>query len=261
MSAEQRPTRRREVASQNVAFKLAPLAVAAALAFGLPFLAEHLALAVEGGWSIAVPKADGRLLAFLYLQHGFQAALSLAAILCLRRLGKSDFGFRWPKGLRPILIAAGLSFTVFVVFTLVAYLPNILTHAAPQAAHPLNPRSVAGWSFFQGVYVGPTEEILFRSLLIGYLASELPGAVSLGRLTISWATVVATILFGLAHLPGNLGNPWRQDLFSVAYASTLGLVYGYWFERSRSLLVPAIAHNVTDLAALLTGFALAFLWR
>jgi membrane protease YdiL (CAAX protease family) len=257
MSVDQQPTRQRGASLLPFTFKPAPVVFAVVLAFGLPFLAEHLALAVEGGRSGALPKQDGQLLAFLYLQHGLQAALSLAAILGLRRLINADFGLRWPDSLRSVAVAGGLSFAIFAAFTLVAYLPNILSQTAPLLPHPLNARSVAGWSFFQGVFVGPTEEILFRSLLIGYLATALPGAIRVGRLTVSWAVVIAAILFGLAHLPGNLGAPWWRNLFSVTYACALGLVYGYWFERSRSVLVPAIAHNITDLAALLTAFALA----
>jgi hypothetical protein len=261
MSVDQQPTRRRGVTPRHFTFKPAPLALAVVLAFGLPFLADHLALAVEGGWSSAVPKEDGRLLGFLYLQHGFQAALAVAAIFALARLTKADFGLRWPDSSRSVAVAAGVSFAVFAVFTCVAYLPNILAHAAPPAPHPLGARSLAGWSLFEGVYVGPTEEILFRSLLVGYLAAEFPGAIRLGRLTLSWATIIAAVLFGLAHLPGNLGAPWWSNFFSVTYACALGLVYGYWFERSCSLLVPAIAHNVTDLAALIVATGLAVLWR
>jgi hypothetical protein len=251
----------RETAPQRFRLKPLPVVFATALAFGLPFLAERLALAVQRGWWSAAPKEDGPLLAFLYLQHGAQAGLSLLVILGLKPRVRADFGLRRPGSLRPLAAASGLSFAVFAAFTVVAYLPNLIAHTAPPIARPLTAVSFAGWSFFQGVFVGPTEEILFRGLLVGYLATALPGSLRLGRLEIGGATVIAAVLFGLAHLPGSLAAPWWENLFHVTYACALGLVYGYWFERSRSLLVPAIAHNVTDLAAVLTAFGLAVLWR
>src|ERR1019366_7183372 len=105
-------------------------------------------------------------------------------------------------------------------------LPNLLASTPPPPSHPLTPASVAGWSFFEGVYVGPTEEILFRSLLVGYLSAALPGAIRLGRFTVSWAALVSSLLFPLGH-----AQPiWWQALFQMTYAFVLGLLYAYWFE-------------------------------
>jgi hypothetical protein len=51
--------------------------------------------------------------------------------------------------------------------------------AAAHGAHPtesgfpLTPHNIWGWIFFEGVYVGPTEEIPFRALLVTYYAFAL----------------------------------------------------------------------------------------
>ena len=121
----------------------------------------------------------------------------------------------------------------------------------------MTPGSIGGWLVFEGLYVGPTEEILFRGLLIGYLSVVLPGAIRVGRFAISWAAIVSALLFALGHV-----QPiWWQALFQMTYAFVLGIFYAYWFEQTRSVLVPALAHNVTDLAATVTGFAVAAFWH
>ena len=251
---------RRNAGMHRQPFRLLPVVVASALAFGIPYLAEHLVLAAGSGWSSAIPRDDRQLLAYLFFQHGTQALLSLLAMACIQRFIKADFGMRWPSKLGPIAWAGLLSSAIFAAFTLVAYLPNLVTHQRPPIPHPLNPISILGWSLFQGGFVGPTEEVLFRSLLVGYLAAELPGFIRLRWVNLSWATALAALLFGLAHLPGNLDAPWWQNAFRVTYSFVLGMGYGYWFERSRSLVVPSIAHNITDLAALFVGFELSANW-
>jgi hypothetical protein len=246
--------------ARRVAIQALCVALATALAFGVPFLAQQIALEAGRGWLVASPAHDGPFLAFLYLQHGLQALLALLCMVALRRTTGADFGLRWPPTARPVVMAAVVAFAVCCAFTLLAYLPNLLAGAPPPPPHPLSTGSIAGWSLFEGGFVGPTEEILFRALIIGYLATTLRGATRLGSLRISWATIIAAILFGLAHMVGAQG-PWWRSAFQVSYAIVLGLIYGYWFERGRSLLAPAIAHNITDFAALAAGFAITALWR
>jgi membrane protease YdiL (CAAX protease family) len=71
------------------------------------------------------------------------------------------------------------------------------------------------------VVVAPlTEETLFRGIVLrGLLARHRPAV----------AVVVSALLFGAVHL-----NPWQ-----LVPATALGLVYGWWYVRTRSL-VPCI---------------------
>lgn len=148
-----------------------------------------------------------------------------------------------------------------MLVTLFRYAPNLIAHAPPPPDHPLGAASFAGWTLFEGVYVGPTEEVLFRSLLMGLLSGAGLGVLRLGRLRLSGTTIVAALLFGAAHFAGVTAAPWWQNEFQIVDAIVLGLIYGYWFERSRSLVVPAVAHNATDLLATWASFGLAAIWR
>jgi membrane protease YdiL (CAAX protease family) len=72
------------------------------------------------------------------------------------------------------------------------------------------------------VIVAPlTEELLFRGLILrGFLS----------RYTAAKAVLVSAVMFGAFHL-----NPWQ-----FLPASLIGVVFGWWFVRTRSL-VPSIA--------------------
>ncbi len=172
-----------------------------------------------------------------------------------------DFGLRWPDRLSDVWVATGWCLVVAILVTLIRYAPNLLSHAPSHPDHPLNTASLAGWTFFEGIYVGPTEEVLFRSLLIGIISGAGLGGLRLGRIKLSGAVIVAALLFGAAHYAGGGASPWWQNAFQIVYAVMLGLIYGYWFERSRSILAPAIAHNATDLLATWLSFGLDVIWR
>jgi membrane protease YdiL (CAAX protease family) len=249
---------------------LVAILIAMLLGFGLPMIAARLASAATSHWWRSA-KPESHLLAWLFVQHGAQAALALIAIAIYsawrstgadrdrdsERLIVADFGLRLPRRLDEVATAALWALAICALFTLVAYLPNILGHSPPPRSHPLTPASIAGWSIFEGVYVGPTEEILFRSLLIGYLSAAMPGVIRMGRFAVTWAALLSALLFALGHYQ----PVWWQALFQMIYAFVLGIFYAYWFERTHSVIVPALAHNVTDLAATLTGFAVSALWR
>jgi membrane protease YdiL (CAAX protease family) len=228
---------------------------------GLPWLATLCGAAVTSLWWPSPwwppPRTDSHLLVFLFVQHGAQAALALGAMVILKRRMVADFGLRLPAHGDEVAKATLGVMATFAVFTLAAYLPNLLSRTPPPPPHPLTAASIAGWSFFEGVYVGPTEEIVFRALLIGYLATALPGRGRIGRLSVSWAALISATLFALGHIQPT----WWQTLFTMSYAFILGIIYAYWFERTRSVIVPAVAHNVADLAATLLGFALSAVWR
>ena len=83
------------------------------------------------------------------------------------------------------------------------------------------------------LFVGPAEELLFR------------GAVQ-GRLRESWgmwpAIVVATVLFGLIHIPAITGGFGAQLSYALL-VGVLGLLLGYLYEYTQNILVPSLIHG------------------
>jgi membrane protease YdiL (CAAX protease family) len=81
--------------------------------------------------------------------------------------------------------------------------------------------------------VGPAEELLFR------------GAVQ-GRLRESWgrwpAIILATVLFGLIHIPAVSGGFGAQLSYALL-AGVLGLVLGYLYDYTQNIVVPSVIHG------------------
>jgi membrane protease YdiL (CAAX protease family) len=75
------------------------------------------------------------------------------------------------------------------------------------------------------------EELLFRSLLLGGLLPILPAMLLLA---------LTSVMFGVLHLP--------QGAWGVAGAALAGALLGGLFLLSGSILAPAAAHYVTNMA-------------
>ena len=140
--------------------------------------------------------------------------------------------------------------------TLVDYAPQLLARTTPALGYPLTTPQVLGWLFFEGVYVGPTEEIPFRALLVTFLAATMPGRVRFGRFEMNRAGVIVALIFALLHSTSFLTGPWPVALGQQMYAFALGVLYAYWLEKSQSVVAPIIGHNVSDVVE----YALVFFW-
>lgn len=113
---------------------------------------------------------------------------------------------------------------------------------------------------FRATLVGLAEEFLFRGLIQTGLNRSLPGSVALGRWHIQIGTVVAALLFGLTHAENlALGQPLAQVLPNLIYAIFLGLLAGYFYDKSRNLWGAVILHNIGDLFALVVPVVLVAL--
>jgi membrane protease YdiL (CAAX protease family) len=231
-----------------------PLLVTALLGVGLPYLAAFLALLASRVLHFGSP--SGPTLPYLYLHHAFQLLLALIGIAVVKRFVPADYGLHWPRD-RTYLVPAVLWGVAFgVLMTMVDYAPHLLAHTVPQLPYKLTSPNVIGWLFFEGVYVGPTEEIPFRALLVTYLAATMPGRLRLGRFEMNWAGIIVALLFALLHASNFWSRDWPQAIGQQIYAFMLGVLYAYWLEKSRSIVAPIVGHNVGDV----TEYAILFAW-
>ena len=240
-------------------FRLVPLLVTAALGYGVPIAGAFLAVCSIKVFHLAV--VPGGNLGWLYLQHAGQLLVALVCIGLLKYTRvPADYGLHWPRGdsyLRPA-IAWGAFFGVLM--TVVDYAPNIVAHTRPDLGSAITPGNIRGWLFFEGVYVGPTEEIPFRALMVTYLAATLPGKVRVGRFEMNWAGVIVAVIFALLHAASFDSRHWPQALGKQIYACALGVLYAYWLEKSRSVVAPVVGHNVSDVVEYLILFAWVGVW-
>lgn len=241
-------------AEPRLRLKPIPIIVTVALGVGIPYAAAFLALACSALLHTASPKDS--LIQWLYIQHGFQLALALAVIAVLKRwFVPADYGLHWPR--EKTYLWPALLWGVFfgVLMTVVDYAPQLLAHTRPNPGFPLTRGNIWSWSVFEGIYVGPTEEIPFRSLLVTYLAATLPGRLRIGRFSMNWAGILVAGIFALLHATNFLTRHWPEAVGQQAYAFALGVLYAYWLEKSRSVAAPILGHNVSDLVEYLLLFA------
>jgi uncharacterized protein len=231
-----------------------PILVTAVLAVGMPYLAVYCAIFASHLLHWGSP--HGPVLWWLYLHHAFQLLLGLIGIAVVKRFVPADYGLHWPPG-RTYFAPALLWGVAFgVLMTLVDYAPQLLAHTAPALNYTVTTTNVVGWLGFEGIYVGPTEEIPFRALLVTYLAATMPGRLRLGRFDMNWAGIIVAIMFALLHATNFATRPFPEALGQQLYAFALGVLYAYWLEKSRSIIAPIIGHNAGDV----TEYAILFAW-
>lgn len=234
--------------------RILPIIVVIVLGLGLPVLAAMSAYTLIVKAHLAVKPGDNY--AWLFIHHGFQLVLALIAIAVAKRFVPADYGLHRPRGksyIGPALLW-GLFFGVLM--TACDYAPALLAHTPPKLDYPLTTPNMIGWLTFEGLYVGPTEEIPFRALLVTFLAATMPGRVRAFGYTMNAAGIAVALIFALAHLSSFWTEAWPLALAQQIYAFALGVLYAYWLEKSGSVLAPAIGHNVGDVSET----ALVYLW-
>jgi hypothetical protein len=233
---------------QPFRLKLLPLLFTVALGYGIPYIAGKLTRLMLGYYVSTLP--------LLYVHHALQLGLALIAIAILKRFIQADFGLHWPRQRTYLLPALGWGVLFGVLMLLVDYTPQLLTGTAPKLDYPLTTGNVVGWLAFEGLYVGPTEEIPFRALLVTYLAATMPGRLRVGRFSMNWAGVIVALIFALLHANNFWHQPWPRALGQQMYAFALGVLYAYWLEKSRSVVASCVGHNVSDVVE----YVLLFAW-
>jgi CAAX prenyl protease-like protein len=237
-------------------FKLIPLLLVIVMGVGIPYLG--LAFAdLSAKWLHTPARGPGYPLGWLYIQHVVQFLFALLAIWILKKwFVPADYGMHWPRQKTYILPAVLWAVFFGVLMTVVDFTPQILAHTKPDLGYPLTTSNVTGWLFFEWVFVGPTEEVPFRALLVTYLIATMPGKFRLGRFEMSWAGVLIAVIFALLHASNFATRPWPQALGQQFYAVALGVLYAYWQEKSRSVVAASISHNVGDGVE----FAIEYVW-
>ena len=245
-----------DTATGDVRFRLkvVPIVVVALLGYGVPYVAGYCAFFSSRIFHTASPY--GPTLPWLYMQHAFQLLVALIVIAVLKYLVPADYGLHRPREKSYVLPAILWGVFFGVLMTAVDYAPQLIAHTRPNAGFPLTPSNVWGWLFFEGVYVGPTEEIPFRALLVTYLATTMPGKLHIGRFNMNWAGVIVALVFALLHATNFSVRAWPEALGQQFYAFALGVLYAYWLEKSKSVVAPIIGHNVGDVVE----YIILFVW-
>lgn len=176
----------------------------------------------------------------LAVHHIIQMLLALLLIFILVKTKKTEEFKLAPKydakGIRYTLIFCA----VLTAYYVVLYIVGSFTGTIGSFSHELTPVNVTGYLGFQLLLSGPSEEILFRSLPVTLLLSCLKSDTKKDN---TIAIVIAAILFAIAHIDF---FTFSFDLFQVCYAFVLGLIYGYTFIKTKSVIYPITMHSMSN---------------
>ncbi len=189
----------------------------------------------------------GQVLGFPLGQHpGASGAINLIAFgsVLLWALGRTRAPLAEVLLLGPIRPALALPMVLSVLglSILLSEMDNLFRTLFPapewlgEALRSLASGRVSLWgSIVSAVIVAPvTEELLFRGVILhGFLR----------RYAVRGALGASAILFALVHL-----NPWQ-----FLGALCLGLVFGWWFLKTRSLLPCILGHALNNALPLIVG--------
>lgn len=185
--------------------------------------------------------------------HAFVAAIFLfLPQLVLRRRGDLE-----AYGLRADPVALGLKLSATCVFGVLplfvvgfyawnrfacAHLPSLVPGSCWHLLHPRFrlPAAFPLLVLAQIVVVALPEELFFRGYLMGRLEDALPPTKMLWGAPIGWAWIVQAVLFGIGHVLVTF-DP------IMATRAIPGLLFGWLFARTRSILAGTIFHAACNI--------------
>ena len=141
----------------------------------------------------------------------------------------------------------------------VRYFVQVLTGVPLDVPQPVDSVNVLGYLLFQWVLVGLSEETMFRGLIQTYLMKNLEGSVEILGHGVHVGTVVAALFWGGFHIVNALNMPLGSALLTVLITTPIGLLLGYAYQRTGSLLTTILVHNTLFGVPLTIGYILYFM--
>ncbi|MEO6954231.1 MAG: CPBP family intramembrane glutamic endopeptidase [Polyangia bacterium] len=185
--------------------------------------------------------------------HAFVAAgfLFLPQLMLRKRGDLEAYGLRADPVKLGLQLAGGLIFVVLPLFVVgfwvwnrwaCAHVPSLVPGSCWHLLHPhlVFPPSFGMLAVAQLVVVAFPEELFFRGYIMGRLEDALPPTRMLLGAPVGWALVVQAILFGLGHVLVT----FDPMMFTRAIP---GLLFGWLFSRTRSVLAGTIFHAACNL--------------
>ena len=197
--------------------------------------------------------------AFMWISvhHIIQALVVLILIIIIRKFKIIDFqlGFGDKKVGIKYLKRFMLYFTIYAV---VVFALTVLAGNFQAFQYPLTARNISGYLGFQLLLSGPSEELIFRAFAITMFYTFI--STKKAHPKISYASLFAAIIFGLAHVQISL-SPFEISyaLSQVFFAIALGFFYGDCYEKSKSVVYPMLMHSFTNVLMIGITVILSFI--
>jgi hypothetical protein len=229
-----------------------------------------VALAFAAALLIAAALRRRPSLAVLLLGFGFYAVATAVASRGFGLWTKPD----WFESYGLTFLWDGKLAAIAMMLVLIALMPNMTFARAGltlrQADGSVIPALLMGaalcafaWSFaifywpgtnentaealiFQATMPGLDEELRFRGPTLVLLSAALGTRFRLFGGEIGWGVPVTALLFGLAHGMRFTEGGWQFDAFNTLYTGALGFGLAWMRERTGSLALPVVWHNIIN---------------
>ena len=182
-----------------------------------------------------------------------QISMLIIALLLIYFIGKgkfADFGFRFAK-IKIILKAFFTAFWIaLVMFILNAISIRITGMPEGTGKGPLTD-SILKNIIMIWILASIIEEIFYRGFLQTFLNPLKDIGLKLGKIYLSLPIIAAAIMFGLMHFCLLGMMPDRMVYFIIVNAFVLGLIAGYYREKTGSLIPAYLVHLAFNIVGML----------
>ncbi|GAA1843845.1 CPBP family intramembrane metalloprotease [Microbacterium koreense] len=125
----------------------------------------------------------------------------------------------------------------------------ILLTADLVVSTPLHPLDAFAAFFVWVVLYNTLVALVEETFLRGIVLPALTRAFSNSHRSILWAVLVSSVVFGLGHAPGMIGQPWTLLVAKVVWATALGIFLAAVFVRSGNLWSVVLLHMTLNVTA------------
>lgn len=182
-------------------------------------------------------------------------------LICYLTKGKiGKYGFN--AKVKPPIFTHKRMLIIGIIFGLLMslrYISQITNNIPLDIPMPVTFVSVVGNMTFQWIIVGVCEETMFRGLIQTYLMNNLKGNVHMLGHDLHIGTVIGAIFWGGFHFINIIIMPLGPVIFFVILTTAIGLLMGYAYQKTGSLLTTIIVHNTLFGVPLVIGYILYWL--
>ena len=244
--------------SEGVRLRLFPIAMASSAALSLPLVSQTLVYFVST--RVRLPgNLDNEWGAEAY-EYAMLFLVSLFSIWAAKSVLKADYGLHLPRDRSYVGSAIVWGVVLGLAMAFATWWPNIVTQQPLRGQFDLTQDNIVGWLVARGVLQGFGEETAFRGFIVTYLLATVRGRVRFGRIELGVGGVVAAAIVALGHLPAYFALPVYIAFAQQVLIFVSGVLFAFWFERSRSLLAPILGHNISGAVEMGLIFLMVSWW-
>lgn len=164
--------------------------------------------------------------------------LAVAIIfIATRRFTARDFGltFRQAPGTGRAILFMMIPMLIIVA----AFSATMFGNAKPPSAETI---------WYEATMPGLAEELLWRGILLALLNRMFTGHFRLAGAEIGYGVIVVSLVFGLVHgIQFNSKLAVQTDWIAALFALCTGFALAWLRMRTKSLVLPVILHNATNI--------------